>query len=55
MAIEIREISIKTDVVSHRNKEVGMSPFEVDRLKKQLMGECKQLILQQTGRKKNKR
>lgn len=56
MPIEIREIVIKTDVKTANGKNQSrMSISDLDVLKKKVLIECKQLLIEQTKRKTNKR
>jgi hypothetical protein len=56
MPIEIREINIKTNVLSHTaSRDAGMDPHEFHRLREQLLDECKKLLLSNTSKRRYKR
>ena len=56
MPIEIREITIKTDIsTNNRDRSTGMKEKDLNVLKKQLLEECKRIISVNTKRMSYKR
>lgn len=56
MPVEIREIIIKTEIVSGTREHSGsVKEKDINTLKKQLLEECKRLIAEQTKRNNYKR
>lgn len=52
MPIEIRELLIKTEIVSNaRRNHNGIKDKDVAQLKKTILEECKRMIADQTGKK----
>ncbi|WP_323789883.1 DUF5908 family protein [Psychroserpens sp.] len=56
MAIEIREVIIKTEIRTSNSKEqYRRSQGDMDSVKKELLEECKRMLLETTKRKIYKR
>ena len=55
MPIEIREIIIKTEIVSIDKKPAGASARELNALRKQLLSECRKIIAESIDKRTYKR
>lgn len=55
MPVEIRELVIKTEIVSGNTKQHTFNDKEVQALRKQLLEECRRLITETTREKRYKR
>ncbi|MBI3134485.1 MAG: hypothetical protein HYZ14_07380 [Bacteroidetes bacterium] len=56
MPVEIRELIIKTEISSGgKNASGGIKPSEINALKKQLLEECRRIILEKTKKNSYKR
>lgn len=52
MPIEIRELIIKTEIASVNSQQQGLQEQDLGLLKKQLLEECKRMVMENTRKDK---